>query len=95
MEHKKPDPGALLENLDFVANEQGPVLGSDPSSIIVAAITDFSHFPQSGQFTRLAPVNGGMRLWVGQDDSEPVLEDPHRFSNRLVGPADTSAEAGG
>ena len=70
------------------------MLGSDPGSIIVAAITGFVRFPQSWQFTCLALVNGGMRLWVGQDDSEPVLEDPRKFSNRLVGPANTSAEAG-
>ena len=35
-----------------------------------------------------------MRLWVGQDNSKPVLDDPRKLSDRLVGPADISVEAG-
>jgi len=94
LDHKKPDRGAPLANLDFVANEQGPVLSSDRGSVIVAVITGFVRFPESGKFKLLALVNDGMRLWVGQDNSKPVLDDPRKLSDRLVGPADISVEAG-
>jgi len=94
LDHKKPDRGAPLANLNFVANEQGPVLSSDRGSVIVAVITGFVRFPESGKFKLLALVNDGMRLWVGQDNSKPVLDDPRKLSDRLVGPADISVEAG-
>jgi len=93
LDHKDPGPGAPLANLDFVANEQGPVLGTDRGSIVVAIITGFVRFPESGQFQLLALVNDGMRLWVGEDNSDPILEDPRKLSDRLVGPADITVEA--
>ena len=93
LDHKGLDPGAPLANLDFVANEQGPVLGTDRGSIVVAIITGFVRFPESGQFQLLALVNDGMRLWVGEDNSDPILEDPRKLSDRLVGPADITVEA--
>ena len=34
-----------------------------------------------------------MRLWVGEDNSDPILEDPRKLSDRLVGPADITVEA--
>lgn len=94
LDHKKPDPGAPLANIDFVANQKGPVLGTDRGSIVAAIITGFVRFPESGRFKLLALVNDGMRLWVGQNDSKPLLDDPRRLADRLVGPADISVEAG-
>lgn len=70
------------------------MLSSDRGSVIVAVITGFVRFPESGKFKLLALVNDGMRLWVGQDNSKPVLDDPRKLSDRLVGPADISVEAG-
>ena len=93
LDHKDPGPGAPLANLDFIANEQGPVLGTDRGSIVVAIITGFVRFPESGQSQLLALVNDGMRLWVGEDNSDPILEDPRKLSDRLVGPADITVEA--
>ncbi len=94
LDHKKPDPGAPLANLDFVANDQGPVLGTDRGSVVAAIITGFVRFPETGQFKLLALVNDGMRLWVGQDNDAPVLDDPRKLSDRLVGPTEISVEAG-
>ena len=94
LDHKKLDPGAQLVNLDFVANEQGPVLGTNCGSIVVAVIAGFVCFPESGRFKFLTLVNDAMRLWIEQDKSKRVLEDPHKLSDRRVGPVDISAEAG-
>ena len=93
LDHKDPDPGAPLANLDFVANEQGPVLGTERGSIVAAIITGYVRFPESGTFQLLALVNDGMRLWIGQDSGDPILEDPRKLSDRLVGPAGISVEA--
>lgn len=93
LDHKDPDRGAPLEILDFVANEQGPVLGTDRGSIVAAVITGFVRFPESGQFKMLALVNDGLRLWIGDSGGKPILDDPRKLSDRLVGPADISVEA--
>ncbi len=94
LEHKKPERGTPLATLDFVANQQGPVLGTDRGSIVAAIITGYVRFPESGQFKLLAMVNDGMRLWVGQGSNKPILDDPRKMSVRLVGPADITVEAG-
>lgn len=94
LDHKEPERGEPLAILDFVANEKGPVLGTDRGSIVAAVITGFVRFPESGQFKLLALVNDGMRLWVGQDNEKPILEDPRKLADRLVGPADITVEAG-
>ena len=93
LSHKKPDRGAPLETIDFVANQQGPVLGTKHGSIVAAIITGYVRFPESGQFKLLALVNDGMRLYVGQGAEEPILDDPRKMSDRLVGPADNTVEA--
>ena len=93
LDHKKPDRGAPLANIDFVSGQQGPVLGVDSGALVAAIITGFVRFPESGQFKLLALVNDGMRLWVGQGSETPILEDPRKLSNRLVGPADITVEA--
>ena len=94
LEHKNPERGTPLATLDFVANQQGPVLGTDRGSIVAAIITGYVRFPESGQFKLLAMVNDGMRLWVGQGSNKPILDDPRKMSDRLVGPADITVEAG-
>lgn len=94
LEHKQPDPGTPLATLDFVANDQGPVLGTDRGSIVDAIITGFIRFPESGQFKLLALVNDGLRLYVGQGSSTPILEDQRVLADRLVGPAEITVEAG-
>jgi hypothetical protein len=93
LDHKYPDPGAPLANLDFVAKQKGPVLGTDRGSIVAAIITGYVRFPESGQFRLLALVNDGMRLWVGQDSGAPTLDDPRKLSDRLVRPAGITVEA--
>ncbi|MDP6590563.1 MAG: PA14 domain-containing protein [Alphaproteobacteria bacterium] len=93
LDHKKPDRGAPLANLDFVSGQKGPVLGVDSGALVAAIITGFVRFPESGQFKLLALVNDGMRLWVGQGSDTPILEDPRKLSDRLVGPADITVEA--
>ncbi len=76
--------------IDFVASPQGPVLGTDRGSLVAAVITGFVRFPESGDYKLLALVNDGMRLWIGQDSEEPILEDPRKLSDRLVGPSGIS-----
>ncbi|MBT7292547.1 MAG: hypothetical protein HN838_08450 [Rhodospirillaceae bacterium] len=93
LDSKKPDPGAPLATIDFVANQQGPVLGTKHGSIVAAIITGYVRFPESGQFKLLALVNDGMRLYVGQGAEKPILDDPRKMSDRLVGPADITVEA--
>ena len=93
LDSKKPDPGAPLATLDFVANPQGPVLGTNRSSIVAAIITGFVRFPESGQFKLLALVNDGMQLYLGEGAEKPILDDPRKMSDRLVGPADVTVEA--
>jgi len=94
LESKKPDPGAPLATLDFVSNQDGPVLGVDRGSLVIAIITGFIRFPESGQFKMLALVNDGLRLYVGQGNETPILEDQRVQSDRLVGPEEITVEAG-
>jgi hypothetical protein len=94
LDHKTPEHGEPLATVDFVANQQGPVLGTESGSLVAAIITGFVKFPESGQFKLLALVNDGLRLWVGQGSEIPLLDDPRKLSDRLVGPADISVEAG-
>ena len=68
--------------------------GTSCVSIVVAVIAGFVCFPESGRFKFLALVDNTMRLWVEQDKSKRAFEDPHKLSDRLVGPVDISAEAG-
>jgi hypothetical protein len=93
LDHKKPDSGTPLANLDFVADPQGPVLSTDRGSIVAAIITGFVRFPKSGEFQLLALVNDGMRLFIGQGAEAPILDDPRKLSDRLVGPAGITVEA--
>ncbi|MBT3629479.1 MAG: hypothetical protein HOM52_07085 [Rhodospirillaceae bacterium] len=93
LDSRKPDPGAPLATIDFVANPQGPVLGTKRGSVVAAIITGYVRFPESGQFKLLALVNDGMRLYVGQGAEKPILDDPRKMSDRLVGPADITVEA--
>ena len=93
LDSRKPDPGAPLATIDFVANPQGPVLGTKRGSVVAAIITGYVRFPESGQFKLLALVNDGMRLYVGQGAEKPILDEPRKMSDRLVGPADITVEA--
>lgn len=90
---KKPDRGAPLETIDFVADQQGPVLGTNRDSIVAAIITGFVRFPESGQFKMLALVNDGMRLYIGQGSENPILDDPRKMVDRLVGPTEITVVA--
>jgi hypothetical protein len=90
----KPEHGAPLANIDFVAGEEGPVLNSEKGSLIAAIITGYVKFPESGEYQVLALVNDGMRLWIGAGDNDPILEDPRKLADRLVGPATVTVEAG-
>ncbi len=92
--NKNPDKGEPLANIDFVSGPSGPVLGVDKGSLVAAIITGYVRFPESGQFKILALVNDGLRLWIGQDSEDPILEDPRKLSDRLVGPSDITVEAG-
>ena len=59
----------------------------------VSIITGFVRFPESGQFKLLALVNDGMRLYFSQGAKKPILDDPRKMSDRLVGTATITVEA--
>ncbi len=61
--------------------------------MVATIITGFVRFPESGQFKLLALVNDGMRLYFSQGAKKPILEDPRKMSDRLVGTATITVEA--